>query len=284
MLMGHAAALPKLGSAQNLPLSDPISELDVDENIDDPSRVLYTASFNELASKNVQYDTIIWLSISVLLVLAWGVGIIFLLYLPYRRYVLQKDIASRKLYATTEELVYKVSRPSFVPFLGETKIEKRIPLSLIIGVITEQGCLQSVYGLRTFKIVSIAQGKAAPIDELQVQGVSDPGFLRKVIVTQASKAIQDAVGSWSNSSQVTESESMSRMESLTLGPAVLRSPTPSKSWKTVLSPHHALQEGKGTIPTDLMLRKLEEVNKSVKKIKFLVERKQAPTGTSKENV
>ncbi|GFP85972.1 hypothetical protein PHJA_000741100 [Phtheirospermum japonicum] len=108
MLMGHADGLPKLGSAKNLLLSDPISELDADEEADDPSQVLYTASFEELASRNVQYDTIIWLSISLLLVLAWGVGIIMLLYLPFRRYVLQKDIASRKFYVTSEEIVYKV--------------------------------------------------------------------------------------------------------------------------------------------------------------------------------
>lgn len=43
------------------------------------------------------------------------------------------------------------------------------------------GCLQSVYGIHTFRVESIAHGKAAPVDELQVQGVSNPGLLRKVI-------------------------------------------------------------------------------------------------------
>lgn len=43
------------------------------------------------------------------------------------------------------------------------------------------GCLQSVYGIHTFRVESIAQGKAAPVDELQVQGVSNPGLLRKVV-------------------------------------------------------------------------------------------------------
>ncbi|KAI3449173.1 hypothetical protein Pfo_005838 [Paulownia fortunei] len=284
MLMGHAEGLPKLGSAKNLLLSDPVSELDVDEEADDPLQVLYTASFEELASKNVQYDTIIWLSISLLLVLAWGIGIVMLLYLPYRRYVLQKDIASRKLYVTSEEIVYKVSRPSFIPFWGETKIEKHVPLSLIIDIITEQGCLQSVYGLHTFRVESIAHGTAAPVDELQVQGVSNPGLLRKVVVTQASKAIQDAGRSWNPNFQIAGGESMLRMESLTLGPAVLRSPTPSKGWQRIGSPHHASVEPKGVVPTNLMLHKLEEVKKSVKKLEFLIEKNQASAGPSLENV
>lgn len=64
-------------------------------------------------------------------------------------------------------------------------------LSLLMLV----GCLQSMYGLHTFRIESIAHGKAAPVDELQFQGVSNPGLLRKVIsnvkvfLTQQSKDI-----------------------------------------------------------------------------------------------
>lgn len=42
------------------------------------------------------------------------------------------------------------------------------------------GCLQSIYGIHTFRIESIAHGGAAPVDELQVQGVYSPGNLRKV--------------------------------------------------------------------------------------------------------
>lgn len=106
--MGHAEGLLKLGPDINRLHSDSGSDLDVDEGADNHPRVLYAASFDELASKHVNYDTIIWLSISLLLVLAWGVGIIMLLYLPYRRYVLQRDIASRKLYVTSEGIVYKV--------------------------------------------------------------------------------------------------------------------------------------------------------------------------------
>lgn len=109
MLMGHAEGLAKLGSAKDLLLADPVSEFDGDELSDEtPSQILYMASFEELAAKNVQYDTIIWILISLLLILAWGIGILMLLYLPMRRYVLQKDIASRKLYVTPHEIVYKV--------------------------------------------------------------------------------------------------------------------------------------------------------------------------------
>ena len=43
------------------------------------------------------------------------------------------------------------------------------------------GWLQSMYGIYTFRVESIAHGKAAPVDELQVQGVANPALLRKVM-------------------------------------------------------------------------------------------------------
>ncbi|KAM7472166.1 hypothetical protein LguiA_010349 [Lonicera macranthoides] len=108
MLLGHAEGLPKLGSSKDLLLADPVSEMEGDEETDTPGQMVYMASFEELAAKYVQYDTIIWVAISLLLVLAWGVGVIMLLYLPIKRYVLQKDISSRKLYVTRNEIVYRV--------------------------------------------------------------------------------------------------------------------------------------------------------------------------------
>lgn len=115
MLLGHADGLSELRSSKDQLLSD--SELEVEEdNYGDGNEeaancseeILYAASFEEHASNNVKYDTVIWFSISLLLVLAWGVGIFMLLYLPIRRYVLRKDISSRKLYVTPSEIVYKV--------------------------------------------------------------------------------------------------------------------------------------------------------------------------------
>lgn len=38
-----------------------------------------------------------------------------------------------------------------------------------------------MYGIHTFRVESIAHGKAAPVDELQVQGVANPALLRKVM-------------------------------------------------------------------------------------------------------
>lgn len=108
MLMGHTDGLsePRSSKERLLPYAE--SEVDDDDSADSTERILYSASFEELAKNIVKYDTVIWLSISLLLVLAWGVGIVMLLYLPFKRYVLQKDILSRTLYVTASEIVYKV--------------------------------------------------------------------------------------------------------------------------------------------------------------------------------
>lgn len=274
MLLGHTDGLSELRTSKDHLLSDP--ECELDDEAADSEEILYSASFEELATNSIKYDAVIWLSISLLLVLAWGVGIIMLLYLPFKRYVLQKDIASRKLYVTPTEIIYKVSRPSYIPFWGITTIEKNVPLSMVIDIIVEQGCLQSVYGIHTFRVESIAHGKAAAVDELQVQGVSNPGLLRKVIITEASKIIQD-VGR-TLKAVTAEGEVMGRMGSLTEGPAVLRSP--SKNWKMTNSPRHTSVEHRGILPGELFLNKLEEVSKSVKKIELLIEKSHASPDSS----
>ncbi|KAF7814679.1 putative transmembrane protein [Senna tora] len=268
-------------------IADPIAELsdDYDNDEDSVEQIIYTASFQELATNSIRYDTVIWLSVSLLLVLAWGVGVIMLLYLPIRRYVLQKDLSSRELYVTATKIVYKVSRPSFIPFWGIVTIEKHVPLTLVIDIIIEQvqirydirfillvaaeleiasllipGCLQSIYGVHTSRVESIAHGKAAPVDELQVQGVSNPDILRKVIIAVASKIPQYVSTGWKPTFESMDVENMAQTGSMTEESIIFRSP--SKTLKMRSSPYFASPEQR--TPGGFLLNKLEEVNRSVK--------------------
>ena len=169
-MLGHTDRLSEeLISSNDQILADPVSEFGEEEEESCSEQIVYSASFEELASSSIKYDTVIWLSISLLLVLAWGFGLLMLLYLPFRRYVLRKDLSSRRLYVTHNEVIYKVhmntsvctwccitsliekwffnfpsplvkvSRPSYIPFWGTITIERRLPLSLVIDIIIEQG-------------------------------------------------------------------------------------------------------------------------------------------------
>lgn len=270
MFLGHTDGLPRANSSKELLLADPVSELEGDEHGDATWQILYSASFEEFASSIVMYDTIIWISISLLLVLAWGVGVIMLLYLPMRRYVLSKDLSSRELYVTPSEVVYKVSRPSFIPFWGIVKFERRISLARTLDIIIEQGCLQAMFGIHTFRLESVAQGKASYVDELQIQGVSNPQVLRKVIVKEASKVIQDGGRTFRHGN---EPQSPAQMRSFTDGSNVLKSP--SRNWKAKNSPRPPLQEQRGVNRTDVLINKMDEVSKSIKKLEGIVEKTQA---------
>ncbi|XP_023764388.1 uncharacterized protein LOC111912884 isoform X1 [Lactuca sativa] len=269
MFLGHTDGLPRVGSSKELPLADPVSELDGGDDVS--WEILYSASFEEFASSIVMYDTIIWISISLILVLAWGVGVIMLLYLPMRCYVLSKDISSRQLYVTPSEVVYKVSRPSFIPFWGVVNSERRIPLARAIDIIIEQGCLQAMFGIHTFRLESVAQGKAAYVDELQIQGVSNPQLLRKVIVKEASKVIQIQQDGGTGRSWRHGSEPQMRSRSFTDGSNVLRSA--SRNWKN--SPRPPPQEQRGLNRTDVIINKMDQLSKSIKKLEGIVEKTQA---------
>lgn len=83
-----------------------LSETDCLDTEDEP--VIYMASFEEMEEKFVKYQTTQWVLYSLLLIFAWGIGLFMLLYVPVRRYVLRKDIKSRKLFVTPNSIVYKV--------------------------------------------------------------------------------------------------------------------------------------------------------------------------------
>ncbi|XP_058737326.1 uncharacterized protein LOC131609598 [Vicia villosa] len=268
-MLGDTDRLSELRTSKDQILADSGSEFsDHEEEENCSEQILYSASFEELARNSIKYDTIIWLSISLLLVLAWGIGLLMLLYLPFRRYVLRKDFASRRLYVMQTEIVYKVSRPSFIPFWGTITIKRRVPLSLVIDIIIEQGCVQSIYGVHTFRVESIAHGKAAPVDVLQLQGVSDPNLFRKVIITEASKISGDLSKNWKHIAPSIDVQNMARMSATTEGPGV--SKPPSTSHKVIGSPRSSSVERR--IGGGLLLNKLEEVSKSVKRLELLIEK------------
>ncbi len=56
----------------------------------------------------MNYDTVQWVLIALVFVLVYGVGILLLLYVPIRRYIVRRDIRARELYITTQAVVYKV--------------------------------------------------------------------------------------------------------------------------------------------------------------------------------
>ncbi|OEL17474.1 hypothetical protein BAE44_0021499 [Dichanthelium oligosanthes] len=258
MLSGHAMALSeRSGSGASL-VEDAAPEAG-DEEAESTAMVLYRASFQELMPGYLQYDTIIWALISLLLVLAWGIGLLLLLYLPYKRYVLKRDITSRQLYVTENNIVYKATRPSYLPFMGIVKKEIKVPLHLIVDVTIEQGCLQSAYSLCTFRIESIAHGKPAPVDELQFHGVHSPDLLRKVIIREASRRTNE-VQSWKTRLYSGEGPSYVPPTSGFHSP---RAKVKASSIRPVL-------DSKEKIPDSILLHKLEEVSRSVKNLESLL--------------
>jgi hypothetical protein len=120
-LSGHAVTLlERSGSGARL-IEDDVAAEAGDEEAEADAKVLYRASFLELMPNYLQYDSIIWTLISLLLVLAWGFGLLLLIYLPYKRYVLKRDILSRQLYVTKNKIIYKVH--SLAALFGSVLVE-----------------------------------------------------------------------------------------------------------------------------------------------------------------
>lgn len=88
-------------------LRDPAAQIEYEEAAVG-GKILHMATFIEFERKFLNYETLQWILISLLLILAWGAGILLLLYTPIRRYVMRRDFRSRKLYVTSDAIVYKV--------------------------------------------------------------------------------------------------------------------------------------------------------------------------------
>lgn len=251
-------------------LKDPVSLIE-DEESGASGKILYRATFDELESSHVNYDTVLWILISLLLTMAWGIGILMLLYLPIRRYIIRKDIQSRSLYVTSHAIVYKVTRPAFLPCLGFTKMEKHVLLPLVTDVIIEQGCLQAAYGIHTIRVENLACGKPTPVDEFQIQGVANPRNFRKVILAEASKFGPKAGSVAYDSYRQDIIIANPSLKNVQDGPG-----SQSSSWRIPYSPRRVLHEAGSLGSGDMLLiHKLDEVERSVKRIEALVEHSQS---------
>lgn len=251
-------------------LKDPLSLVE-DEESSISGKILYRATFDELEDSHVNYDAVLWILISLLLSMAWGIGILMLLYLPIRRYIIRKDIQSRSLYVTSHTIVYKVTRPAFLPCLGFTKVEKHVLLSLVTDVIIEQGCLQAAYGIHTIRVENLAHGKLTPVDEFQIQGVVNPRNFRKVILAEASKFGPEAGSVAYDPYRQDILIANPSLKSVQEGPG-----SQSSSWRIPYSPRKVTHDvgslGSGDM---LLIHKLDEVERSVKRIEALVEHSQS---------
>lgn len=268
-------------------LADPVAQAEYEESVGG-GKILHRATFADLEKNFLNYETVQWILISLLLILAWGVGVILLLYTPIRRYVMRQDFRSRKLYVTSDAIVYKVTRPVFLPWLGVSKMEKCIFLPLITDIVLEQGCLQSLFGLHSIRIETLGQGRPLADYNIHICGVTNPKQFRKVVLSAVTAAGHD--GSLSTNSPYQEgtmilglprlhSEGGIHSQSFTSPRGRTETPRQMSS-----SYHGNGLDSYFSISGQQILKKLEDVKNYVKKIETLIERQQGQVSETLSDV
>ncbi|CAN6329528.1 unnamed protein product [Urochloa humidicola] len=215
-----------------------LSSNDYNRSIED--EVLHYASFSEMEDNFVKYQIAQWVLLSVLLVLAWGVGVLMLLYLPIRIYVCRRDFRSRRLYLTPHAVVYKINKPVAFPCFGVFKKEKYVILPSISDVVVEQGYLQSFFGIYSIRIENVVVRKP-PSDDVKITGVAHPHDFRKALLVHLLNT-RNLNSNRKAPSDVQQSTSLNPITS---------------AWEPPLG--------------DLILEKLDEVEVSVKKMQAMVQ-------------
>ncbi|XP_058079361.1 uncharacterized protein LOC131227572 isoform X2 [Magnolia sinica] len=237
-------------------LSDTASH---DDGEAEDETIVYDASFKEMEDNYVKYQTAQWVLYSLLLILAWGIGLFMLFYLPVRRYISRKEFQSRKLYVTPNAIVYKYARPVPFPCFGVLKKEKHVLLPSVADIVVEQGYFQSLFGIYSVRIENAGVRRPAS-DDVQIQGVSHPSDFRKAVLAHLSTLRNEGFAQ-----QVSTSEDQSNYG------AVYSSPHAAWGHHSVgtvltsqlMSPSRYFRQD-SINPPELLLQKLEEVGRSVK--------------------
>lgn len=221
--------------------------------------ILYSACFEEAEESFIKYETAQWVLYSLLLVFAWGIGLFMFMYLPLKRYVLRKDIRSRKLYITSNAIVYKVTKPVPFPCFGVLKKEKHVLLPSIADIVIEQGYLQSLFGVYSIRIENAGVRRPAS-DDVHIKGIANPLAFRRAVLTRISSMRSETFSR--------QSSTIEDIPSLRLGHSSVALMSPSKS----LRHDSVFHLGELTI-----LQKIEEVGSSVKRVQTLIEEQQSQT-------
>ncbi|CAH1448873.1 unnamed protein product [Lactuca virosa] len=231
---------------------------------DDDEPILYSASFEEAEDDFIKLKTTQWILYSLLLILAWGFGLLMFLYIPVRRYILRRMIQSRKLYVTPNSIVYKVTKPVPFPCFGVLKKEKHVLLPSVADVVIEQGYLQSRYGVYSIRIENVGV-RRPPSDNVQIEGIVDPRAFKKFVLMRLSEIRNQT---FSRQVSTLEDASSSRnVQSYAAPMSPLKSIRPD-----ILSP----------VGEFGILQKLEEVDNSLKRVQTLIEERQPKTFEHKD--
>ncbi|CAK9197218.1 unnamed protein product [Sphagnum jensenii] len=263
-------------------LSNPISH---EGNEEDGGRIIYRASFQELENAYVNYDTVQWVLIALVFVLVYGVGLLLLLYVPIRRYIVRRDIRTRELYITTQAVVYKVKKPVILPCCGVSMKEKHVLLHLVTDMTIEEGWLQSCFGVSTVRVENAKLGWPAPGNELWIQGVVDPRLFKKVVLMASAKLRQGQIPNGEDNGLLF---SPTDNGDVTTPPEVSQiHPSQPWSWQQGVSWQmtypNTLQRGMGgtivetPITGEAILHKLDTLETSIKRIEVLIGQRDVST-------
>jgi len=149
-------------------------------------KILYQTNFSHREEQYVKYKSMKFFLACLIMIPFYGIGILMLIYLPVYAYIARRDIRSRRLYITTESVVYRTAPPvHVVPCCGVTMTEKHTLLPLVTDVIVEQGCLQSKYGIHSIKIENAGQTGGKKTYDVEIDGLDDPREFKKILLIAA---------------------------------------------------------------------------------------------------
>mmetsp|Transcript_24841 Transcript_24841/g.42418 ORF Transcript_24841/g.42418 Transcript_24841/m.42418 type:complete len:268 (-) Transcript_24841:74-877(-) len=148
--------------------------------------IIYAASFKRNADTYMYYIGFATFLCGIPCILFYGIGLLLMIYTPVFMYIAYQDIITRKLFVTSDSVIYITSPPCCLPCFGVNKTEKHVLLSLVTDVIVEQSWYASCWGLEGVRIENAGQGagQGKPGD-LSFTGIEHAKLFKKIVLRAA---------------------------------------------------------------------------------------------------
>merc|ERR1719282_295449 len=148
--------------------------------------IIYAASSDGNEKRYMWYWVVIYVCFCLPFVLLYGVGLLFLLYTPVIGYIAFQDISTRKLFITSDSVIYISQPPAFCPCFGLNRSEKHVLLSLVTDVIHSQNWLAACFTLNTVSIENAGQGGGAKTNvDISFVGLKNSKEFKKLLLRAA---------------------------------------------------------------------------------------------------
>ena len=161
----------------------------------DFGQVLWSANQEGMESAYKKYHTTLWCLLGLVLIPAYGVGLLLLLWAPVIWLNARDGFRARRFYVTEKGIVLRLREPVTCRCCGVNSAEKHLLHSVVTDVSVTQNFVQRWFGLHTIRVETPGQSRAGvdatATSDIEVLGLTEPMAVKAVLLLAVTLGRED---------------------------------------------------------------------------------------------